>query len=283
MTSEAGATKKCQTRNSMFTPKKPHGQQEGDRRRAEVFVRRLWTAIETKEGRGLTNQELSAYLNMSETALSDWVTGKTELNQIEAVLRLCERLGFTGSVELLRQPLRSFPTLNSGELSHDPDTVDCIRKLLLKTVGITLIVGGNSSQRTFLIGAIGNSYRETNSKSRLLVGWDIHTPSWFVPLPGVLYLNGEHPQPGMLMKEAVRNYLIVSNGLWEKSGSHRAHIINLSRSNHVVVASSWSTSDFRRESLPAPLRSHVLEIGKDCEKLNVSVVDYSDACRQKQD
>jgi hypothetical protein len=245
----------------MLTQEKLPELQRGRHGRAQTWIRRLWTALETSEGRRLTNQELSTYLNISDTALSDWVGGKTELNQIEAVLKLCERLSRAGSIDLLRQNLRAFPTLNSQELAHDPATVDRIRKLLLKPFGLTFVLGGSATQRTFLLGAIGNSYRQASPTSSCLAGWDIHAPSWFVPLPGLLYLNSEHTEPGLLREEAVRQHLIMSNGLWGRYASHRRHLMNLASKRHVVVADALTASLLREHTGSERASLHVLEIG----------------------
>src|SRR5579859_1985778 len=172
---------------------RPSGEEKG--RRAQVLIRRLWTALETNEGRRVTIQELSTYMNLSDSALSDWVTGKSELYQIEAILRLCERLEHSQSANLFLQHLRTYPTLRSPDLAHDPAMIDRLRTLLSRRTGLIFIVGGNSSQRTLLIGVLGNSYLKEGNGRRSLAGWDVHEPSWFVPLPGVLYLPHSMKEP----------------------------------------------------------------------------------------
>lgn len=49
--------------------------------------------------------------------------------------------------------------------------------------GLTIICGGNSGLRTFVVYALEDSTREGDN----LRGLDAHEANWFVPLPGVFY------------------------------------------------------------------------------------------------
>lgn len=239
--------------------------------RAQTLIRRLWTALETHEGRRITNQELSAYLNLPDSALSDWVVGKTELYQIEALLKFCERLEHSSCVELFRQHLRVYPTLRSPELAHDPAIAGRLRALLSQSAGFCLITGGTSSQRTFLLTALGHSYLEEGLESRSLVGWDIHEPSWFVPLPGVLYLPDERCEPLKFRVESIQRALILSNGLWECFGHHRAHLMRCASTHHVIVAAAVGADHFLQEMRNAKVPLHAIHITGGADRLALFV------------
>lgn len=244
-----------------------------DRRpsRAQLLIRRLWTALETKEGRSLTNQELSTYLNLSDSALSDWAGGRTELNQIEAVLRMCERLGPAGFAEIFQQHLRVYPTLRSTELAHDPASVALLRTLSNKPSGLSFILGGNPTQRTCLFCALANSFLEEGGGSRVLVGWDVHPASWFVPLPGLLYLRDNNVEPPMLRVDGLPNRLILSNGLWARFKKHRSHLIHCAIDHHVVVADALDAGRLPEQIADVNLPVNIIKIGDNPHRLDISL------------
>lgn len=239
--------------------------------RAQLLIRRLWSALETDEGRRLPSHEVSALLNLSDSSLSDWTVGKTELNQIEAVLRLCERLGHDRCFALFRQHLRLFPTLRSPELTHDPATADLLRQLLFQTKGLTFVFGSNDTRRTFVLTAMGRSYLEERTVSRALIGWDVHPASWFVPLPGVMYLKDSQVEPQPLGGEGHQQQLILSNGLWQRFEKHRAHLKRLALARHVIVADALIIESLSAELKGLQTSVHVLEVTGDAHCFQISL------------
>lgn len=203
------------------------------------------------------------------------MAGKTELNQIEALLRLSERLEHSTSADLLLRHLRMFPTLDSPALSHDPATMHRLRKLLHQSPNLTLLSGGNSTDRTFLITALANAYLQEGNPSRSVVGWDLHTASWFVPLPGVQYLPDDVSEPHTLRAPGVPLQLIVSNGLWERFSRHRAHLMNCALTNHVIVADGLNGQRWRREVENTQIRLSCVEIVGDSHRLQVTLITHS--------
>lgn len=250
---------------------KPHGVPGEKSGRARVLIRRLWTALETREGRRFTNKELSEYLNISDSALSDWVTGKTDLNQVEAMLKLCERLQQPKSAELFNQHLRVFPTLASPELAHDPAIIDSLRSIFARPKGLTFIVGGNATQRTFLFTALGHAYLEERIGPRSLAGWDAHTASWFVPLPGLLYLAGARCDPQTLRVNGVPQSLLFSNGLWSRFSQHRVHLSRCALTQHVIVADVIDVQRLRAEIMERETPLDLIAITGDDHRLHLTL------------
>lgn len=242
--------------------------------RANILIRRLWTALETREGRRFTNRELSEYLNISDSALSDWITGKTDLNQVEAVLKLCERLQQPKSTELFNQHLRVFPTLASPELAHDPAIIDSLRSLLARPKGLTVIVGGNATQRTFLLTAVGHSYLDERGTPRSLAGWDAHAASWFVPLPGLLYLAGARCAPQALRVNGLPQCLLLSNGLWSRFSQHRVHLSRCALTQHVIVADVLDVQRLRAEIMEVETTLDVIVITGDDHRLHLTLQTF---------
>jgi DNA-binding Xre family transcriptional regulator len=225
--------------------------------------------LETVEGRRITTQELSEFWQISDTALSDWSTGKTNLYQIEGLLKLCERVDRCWLNDLFHQHLLAFPTLRSPELAHDPGICCRLKSLLQETIGITCIIGGGGDTlRTFLFCALGHSYLQSGAP-RSVVGWDMHPPPhWFVPIPGILYLRGNEHQPGALQEDGVQG-LVMSNGLW-RFAQHRTHLIHLSRRRHVVVADALLVEQLRADVNDTRIPFRVLELGGELDRLEVT-------------
>jgi DNA-binding Xre family transcriptional regulator len=240
--------------------------------RAQTLIRRLWTTLETKSGRRIGIQELSEWLNLSDSTVSDWMNGKTELNQIESLLRLCERL--SNSNDLLGQHLRRFPTIDSPELVHDPAASELLRELFTKKSGVTFIVGGNETQRTFLITAIGHSYLSEHP-GESVAGWDVHTPSWFVPLVGVYYSCESNWESRLSRVAGIPNCLIISNGLWQNKPSHREYIMKCAAKHHIIATDYTEAPDVSlsaEEKLPALQR---IVVAGDATKYQVSITHSS--------
>jgi hypothetical protein len=250
---------------------------DGKNSRPQLLIRRLWSALETVEGRRLTSQEMSRCLNLSDSAWSEWILGKTELNQIEAFLRLCERLGHSGCVELLRPHLRVFPTLRSPELAHDPASVDILRTLLRKPAGMTFIVGGSETQRTFLFTAFGHSYLGADTACHSLAGWDTHVATWFVPVPGLFYQHDGRCEPLKLRLEALQHSLILSNGLWKRSQEHRTNLVQCALSCHVIVADGLDLQGLRLQLHGKRIPVDVVEVAGDAPRLHVVVTNLAEA------
>jgi hypothetical protein len=236
--------------------------------RTHLLIRQLWSALETVEGRRLTTDELSGHLNLSDSALSEWILGKTDLNQIEAFVRLCERVGSPTCFDLLRQHLRVFPTLRSPELAHDPASVDLLRSLLQKPSGLTLIVGGET-HRTFLFNAMAHSYLAANTECHSLPGWDVHSPSWFVPVPGLLY--NVQCEPFRLMLDPLRHTLVLSNGFWQRYQEHRNYLIECARSHHVIVADGLSPQTVSEHLSKTRIPVNIIQVTGDTTHLNLVV------------
>jgi hypothetical protein len=215
----------------------PNTSVAGDPERARLLIQQLWSAVELLENREVSRRELSRYLGLSESSLGDWLQGDTVLHQVEALLRLLERVPGRWRREVFRAFLREHPTLYAPELSHEPATPERLRALLKKPRGLTLVVGATVSERTWLLTALGHAY----AASGPVVGWAAQPADWLVPVPGVRY-DGDQmfavndvPRADSIPARDVRA-LQLSNGLWRRFPEHRAQLSSAARTRHVIVA-----------------------------------------------
>ncbi len=98
----------------MHTSYWPRG---GDLSRTQLLIRRLWTALEAIEGRRFTNQELSTYLHLSDSALSDWAARRVHLRQAQGTdFRPTPQtwLYLRGERKISDFPAWRFPRLTNG-------------------------------------------------------------------------------------------------------------------------------------------------------------------------
>lgn len=137
---------------------------------------------------------------------------------------------------------RIFPSLEGPELAHATSKVEKLRVLLQKTCGLTIVTGTQPS-RSFMIHAMGNSYRRFSTKRHLVAGINLSRPTRCVPLETCNYFDGsgglDHVRPAVmkvwpkiLTSSAT---LILLNDVWAIH-SLRADILRLAARRHVVLA-----------------------------------------------
>jgi transcriptional regulator with XRE-family HTH domain len=163
--------------------------QIGKPERAVKLLKAAWTALELNELRSISQAALCRQLHVSQGTVINWLTGETELHQVEALLRILERLPEPTRHELLNRFLRCYPAMEADRLGHDPTSVSRLRKLLEERNGLTLITGGSDGSRTFLVTALGHAFQQLLSREGMIAGIDIHLPDWFVLVLGVSYLG----------------------------------------------------------------------------------------------
>lgn len=216
--------------------------QIGKPERAVKLLKAAWKALELNELRSISQMALCRQLHVSQGTVINWLTGETELHQVEALLRILERLPEPTRHELLNRFLRCYPAMEADRLGHDPASVSRLRKLLEERNGLTLITGGSDGSRTFLVTALGHAFQQLLSREGMIAGIDIHLPDWFVPVLGVSYL-GFPCGSRRVREEALRLWprpnhgaVLVFNGVWSLLPERQKQILGWCENHHVLVA-----------------------------------------------
>jgi hypothetical protein len=164
--------------------------------RVTRLLNHLRSAIEVEFGRSLIYEELTELLGEPKSTLGNWFNGDG-CPSPELLVRMLELLPVPvrqGIMEA-RRYFRSCPTLEHARLSHDPVAVSRIQSILREGRGTTLVHGDQDHVVTFVATALGHSLLRLRSKTCRIRGLDSHPADWFVPVPGVAYLqNGVRPQ-----------------------------------------------------------------------------------------
>lgn len=184
--------------------------------RANLLFRRLHLAAQEARGSSLTYEELFELTGEPKSTLSRWLNGEGQPSS-EALLRLLELIPDQLHREIMDRPpfRRMFPRLEHPWLAHDPAAISHMRTILSRPSGLTVIRGDQESWVTFTITAMGHA-SAILEPGRCIVGLDIHAPDWFVPVPGVMYLENQ------LNPERVRKELDL---FWSKVASSRGSLV----------------------------------------------------------
>jgi hypothetical protein len=238
--------------------------------RAVKLVLSSWSLLETSEHRPLRQKTIASYCGLTETALSNWTVGDTELSQLEALLKLLERLPEAGRVSLISSVLRVYPTLESPVLAHDPLAVDRLRSLLKRTRGVAFIQGERDYARSYLWSALGDAAARVGSSLRPIAGLDFHADSALVPVPGVVYL-GDPPDQAEL-RQRVRaswppdasGHLVMLNRVWLELPQFQSEILAMAEARHVILADNthFDSSSLRRTLGAAKIPALLLSVSE---------------------
>jgi hypothetical protein len=225
--------------------------------------------LQAHEHRRLEQKTLAAYTGLAETTLSNWTVGATDLSQIEALLRLLERLPQAARTSLVNNFLRLYPSFASSQLAHDPLAVDGLRALLQQTRGLTFIQGPEDGLRTFVLTALGHEASRVGAGVRPVAGLDLHADSSLVPVPGMIYLGGRDTSADLHARilphwppDQLSN-LVLLNRIWSGVPQLQPEILTMAQVKHVVAADD---SDFT----PRTLRSRVGSSGLPAQILSVA-------------
>jgi hypothetical protein len=201
-----------------------------------------WSLLQVIENRKLDQKTVAQYCGLSDTTFSNWTAGATDLSQIEALLRLLERLPDTAQLDFLTSFLRRCPTLNSHELAHDPIAVRELDSLLDQRRGLTFIQAERDFLRSFVLTAIGHAASRIGSAVRPIAGLDQHQEDAFVPIPGVTYLGRlsdtaeRQRQVRGLWPLTQSGSLVLINGLWLEFPNLQQQLIAAAETRHIVIA-----------------------------------------------
>jgi hypothetical protein len=213
--------------------------------RSEVGSRALkllisgWSLLQADEHRRLDQKTVAAYCGLSETTLANWTAGATELTQLEALLKLLERLPEAGRRCLIDGLLRAYPTSDSPRFAHDPVATEGLQALLEQRWGVSFIQSASDFLRSIVLNALAYSATRIGSALRPVAGLDSHNEDSFVPVPGVIYLG--HTADPKEQHKKIRahwplpqaGHLVFINGLWSALPEQ---LLACAEKRHVLVA-----------------------------------------------
>lgn len=260
--------------NSVF-----EGAPAGTSDRAAKLLEAAWSAMEANELREVSQSELCRHLGIVPGTLINWTTKATELHQIEAMMRLLERLPDGTRRGLLERFLRLHPTIESSRFAQEPGTVSRLRTLVRQSDGLTFIMGGTDDARTFVITALGHSFQRLYNREGAISGIDVHATDWFVPVFGVAYMAFAAERSKLLDKimgawpRPDHAAALLLNGVWSLLPEKQKEILGWSAHHHVFVADELNCTPRQRRTifreLKAPVRFlNVTETDQECIHLD---------------
>jgi hypothetical protein len=207
------------------------------------LCQKLRAALGKEFGKEPTLDRLAEILGPSTSKIHYWF--KVYRNpHVIAFLSLVERLPERKRIELINECCRELPSMDSPRLAHDPAAIGRLENLLRLTNSITLVRGGTEFQRTFLISALANRLPRIAGPRCTVDGIDVHSPSKWVPVVGVVYLRD--PLPIARVQElAIRTWpqirssnsrLVLFNSIWSTGPSLQDEILKLAKGRHVILA-----------------------------------------------
>jgi hypothetical protein len=157
--------------------------------RVTRLFRHLRSALEAEFGFSLTFDDLAELLDERRSTLGNWSNGDG-FPSAETLLRMLELVPVRSRQTIFEAGpcCRPCPTLDDARLSHDPIAVSQLRRLLLGR-GTVLVEGDQDHVVTYTVTALGHSYLRLHQAIQRVRGVDSHVPDWFVPVPGVVYLQ----------------------------------------------------------------------------------------------
>lgn len=233
----------------MFEPNRAQKSRSGNasHSRAAKLIQACWSAIQLLENRKLDQRTIAGYCSLSDTTLSNWLVGAVDLNQVETLLCLLERIPEPPRSNLLRRMLRLHPSLDSVELAHDPIAVAQLRAIIERPIGFTVISGKRDFPRSFVLNALAQYGTRIGSALGRLTGIDLRSGGVFTPLPGVTYLPNQTERSEIEKYLAAcltdRANLLIVDGVWARIPGSRRTLLKSAQHKSIIVADEISKSD----------------------------------------
>jgi hypothetical protein len=211
--------------------------------RVARMLRRIQPWLQSQRSRVATFAEIEKWTEVPENTVRGWFANEGNPTA-EFLLRLLERTPNNVQAGILDEFCRVYPILEHPRFSIDRTILSRLATLLSQSRGLTFIQGADDEARTFFITALGHSFFALGQAPRRVQGLDVHACDWFVPVPGVVYLENAF-QPEELRRAVqsawpqVRNddsSLLIFNGLWSAIPEVQTKIRALADRYHVVVA-----------------------------------------------
>lgn len=191
----------------------------------------------------MSYRRLGRMIGRSKSSTHRWFT-QSEQPEVISFLSMLERLSPTRRHAFVEAHCRVNPTFAHRRLSHAPGKIRVLSDLLEQRAGITLIGGDVESTRLFVVTAMAHAHYGMSGQGRCLAGVDVHRPINFVPVEGLLYIDGTlEPKrlrrliagqlPRILVSAAS---LLVFNGVWNFVPEMRHDILRCAGHKHVILA-----------------------------------------------
>jgi hypothetical protein len=242
-----------------------HWNQGARLQRGTLLLRRLRAALDGISGRSLTYEDLSELTGEGKSTLGNWINGEGQPSP-EVLLRMMEMLPRSTRDQILSDPdfCRCHPTLEHPRLSHDRVTVSFLKTIISKREGITLVQGEREILTTFVITALGHSCRILSTTGREILGLDSHAPDWFVPVPGVTYIENilstqrlhEEFEKAWPRISSYKGTLVILNGGWAQLPAFFDRARLLARNCHVIFSDKLRP----RHALSGNLSIHIITV-----------------------
>jgi hypothetical protein len=235
--------------------------------RVARMLRHIQPWLPSQMARVPTYAEMEKWTGLPETTIRGWFADKGNPTA-EFLLGLLERTPERARLEILGEFCRNYPTLEHSRLSADRTVLSRLKTLIGQPRGFTYIQGGNDETRTFLISALGHSFWSLTQPPRRVLGVDVHASDWFVPVPGVVYLDNilqrdelrRAAQPVWPSLRNGENPLVILNGLWAALPELQEKTRALADRCHVMVADEANLEGEQRANR-LPARTTLITVG----------------------
>jgi hypothetical protein len=249
--------------------------------RVTRMLRHIQPWLRSQRGRVATFAEIGSWTGVPENTVRGWFANQGNPTA-EFLLRLLERSPESLQSGIMDEFCRVWPSLEHPRLSGDRTIVSRLTTLLSQPRGFTYVQGGNDEMRTFLITALGHSFLALTQPPQRVMGLDVHAPDWFVPVPGVVYLENafERDELGrafQLVWSQLRNGatpLVIFNGLWSVLPELQEKIRVLADRCHLMVADE-SKIEAKQLVGHQPIRTNVIAVSSKEPKLRGIAIEIS--------
>ena len=210
-----------------------------------------------------TYMTLERYSGVAFNTLQGWAAGE-RATQIQALFRLLARVPVQTRHRIIDAACPCFPSLEHPYIVRNRQIAAALADLLPQTAGVTFVLSESDYLRSFVASALVHSFAAQTPNRIVVSGFDIHSPNWFVPVCGVIYLNVWKRLDSL--EAAFRGHrlqtapLILLNGLYSSLQSVRSEAQQLSATSHIIIADGNGTvRDPAQFSPPA----HVIKVATD--------------------
>lgn len=208
---------------------------------ARVLFRELRFRLSAEHGESIGYERLGQLIGKPKSTAYHWFD-LFDHPHVLAFMCLIERLSPEQRQVFIESHCRALPSLEHPSIGHAPGKVGMLSELLLQTRGLTLIVGGADTMRTFLVTALAHTYRRIRMKAKDPLGIDLHRPFDFVPAESLTYCA---PGDALGAKELTerllprlltsKERLLIFNGVWSTLPEVRHDLLRCCGRNHVVL------------------------------------------------
>jgi hypothetical protein len=171
-----------------------------------------------------------------------------------------------------------FPTIESAAFAHLPTVISRLRSLLEQSAGLT-VIRGSDSLRTLLFTALGHSILQASPRHNSVQGIDIHTPDWFVPIPGISYVTrpvkgSQRHELNSMWPRQLHAGVLMLNGVVSLMPEWQGRAFSLVKTQHVIIADEidWEEKELKTLGQKADAPIQFLDIGEgDSPRITIEI------------